>query len=184
MPAVNSGRKRERIAAAVLERVHLLRDDVGGLADRAGEHLGRLEHRHLDPLEAVEPAHAVEGLDHLVEAVGLLAQDVLRAPDRLRPCSCAAPVAVLARMRKPRQRLNGRSAVMNIDLIPVGDDPPDSINVIIEVPIGGEPVKYEFDKKSARSSSTASCTRRCAIRPITASCRTRWARTAIRSTRW
>ena len=37
---------------------------------------------------------------------------------------------------------------MNIDLIPAGDDPPDRINVIIEVPLGGEPVKYEFDKKS------------------------------------
>ena len=37
---------------------------------------------------------------------------------------------------------------MNIDLIPPGDDPPDSLNVIIEVPVGGEPVKYEFDKKS------------------------------------
>src|SRR5437868_2793976 len=37
---------------------------------------------------------------------------------------------------------------MNIDLIPVGDDPPESINVIIEVPVGGEPVKYEFDKVS------------------------------------
>jgi inorganic pyrophosphatase len=37
---------------------------------------------------------------------------------------------------------------MNIDLIPVGDDPPETINVIIEVPVGGEPVKYEFDKKS------------------------------------
>ena len=37
---------------------------------------------------------------------------------------------------------------MNIDLIPVGDNPPDSLNVIIEVPTGGEPVKYEFDKKS------------------------------------
>ncbi len=37
---------------------------------------------------------------------------------------------------------------MNIDLIPVGDDPPESVNVIIEVPIGGEPVKYEYDKKS------------------------------------
>jgi len=37
---------------------------------------------------------------------------------------------------------------MNIDLIPVGDDPPSRINVIIEVPLGGEPVKYEFDKKS------------------------------------
>src|SRR6201989_3578088 len=38
--------------------------------------------------------------------------------------------------------------IMNIDLIPVGDNPPESINVIIEVPVGGEPVKYEFDKKS------------------------------------
>src|SRR3954449_9778010 len=37
---------------------------------------------------------------------------------------------------------------MNIDLIPVGDSPPDSLNVVIEVPVGGEPVKYEFDKKS------------------------------------
>ena len=37
---------------------------------------------------------------------------------------------------------------MNIDLIPIGDDPPNTINVVIEVPVGGEPVKYEFDKKS------------------------------------
>src|SRR5438067_13604987 len=37
---------------------------------------------------------------------------------------------------------------MNIDLIPVGDDPPSNIHVVIEVPIGGEPVKYEFDKVS------------------------------------
>jgi inorganic pyrophosphatase len=31
---------------------------------------------------------------------------------------------------------------------PTGANPPDSLNVIIEVPVGGEPVKYEFDKKS------------------------------------
>ena len=37
---------------------------------------------------------------------------------------------------------------MNIHLIPVGDDPPHSVNVVIEVPMGGEPVKYEFDKES------------------------------------
>ena len=37
---------------------------------------------------------------------------------------------------------------MNIDLIPTGDNPPDNLNVVIEVPVGGEPVKYEFDKKS------------------------------------
>jgi inorganic pyrophosphatase len=37
---------------------------------------------------------------------------------------------------------------VNIDLIPTGDSPPDNLNVVIEVPVGGEPVKYEFDKKS------------------------------------
>ena len=37
---------------------------------------------------------------------------------------------------------------MNIDLIPTGDSPPDNLNVVIEVPVGGEPVKYEFDKTS------------------------------------
>ena len=37
---------------------------------------------------------------------------------------------------------------MRIDLIPVGDNPPESLNVIIEVPTGGEPGKYEFDKAS------------------------------------
>ena len=30
---------------------------------------------------------------------------------------------------------------MNIEMIPVGDDPPNNLNVIIEVPVGGEPVK-------------------------------------------
>ena len=37
---------------------------------------------------------------------------------------------------------------MNLDLVPAGANPPESINVVIEVPIGGEPVKYELDKKS------------------------------------
>ncbi|MFT8737254.1 MAG: inorganic diphosphatase [Zymomonas mobilis] len=37
---------------------------------------------------------------------------------------------------------------MDINLIPTGDNPPETLNVIIEVPQGGEPVKYEFDKKS------------------------------------
>ncbi len=37
---------------------------------------------------------------------------------------------------------------MRIDMIPIGDNPPESLNVIIEVPLGGEPVKYEFDKAS------------------------------------
>ena len=37
---------------------------------------------------------------------------------------------------------------MRIDKVPTGDNPPESLNVIIEVPTGGEPVKYEFDKES------------------------------------
>jgi inorganic pyrophosphatase len=37
---------------------------------------------------------------------------------------------------------------MRIDAIPVGLKPPYDINVIIEVPIGGEPIKYEMDKAS------------------------------------
>jgi inorganic pyrophosphatase len=35
---------------------------------------------------------------------------------------------------------------MNIDAISIGDNPPEDVNVIIEVPIGGEPIKYEMDK--------------------------------------
>ncbi|MEL6374507.1 MAG: inorganic diphosphatase [Pseudomonadota bacterium] len=37
---------------------------------------------------------------------------------------------------------------MRIDAVPIGVNPPDDINVIIEVPIGGEPIKYELDKAS------------------------------------
>src|SRR5215472_5245441 len=35
---------------------------------------------------------------------------------------------------------------MRIDAIPIGTNPPDDINTIIEVSIGGEPIKYEMDK--------------------------------------
>ena len=35
---------------------------------------------------------------------------------------------------------------MRIDEISTGDNPPKDINVLIEVPTGGEPVKYEMDK--------------------------------------
>ncbi len=37
---------------------------------------------------------------------------------------------------------------MLIDKIPAGDKPPEDINVIVEVPVGGEPIKYELDKES------------------------------------
>jgi inorganic pyrophosphatase len=37
---------------------------------------------------------------------------------------------------------------MNLDYISIGRDPPEEVNAIIEVPIGGEPIKYEMDKKA------------------------------------
>ena len=37
---------------------------------------------------------------------------------------------------------------MDLKKIPIGENPPWDINVIIEVPIGGDPVKYELDKES------------------------------------
>ncbi len=37
---------------------------------------------------------------------------------------------------------------MDITKVSVGANPPAEINVIIEVPLGGEPVKYELDKDS------------------------------------
>ncbi|AWN36471.1 inorganic diphosphatase [Methylobacterium radiodurans] len=37
---------------------------------------------------------------------------------------------------------------MNIDAISIGKNPPHDVNVIIEVPLGGEPIKYEMDKEA------------------------------------
>lgn len=37
---------------------------------------------------------------------------------------------------------------MLLSAVPIGRDPPHEVNVVIEVPIGGEPIKYELDKAS------------------------------------
>ena len=37
---------------------------------------------------------------------------------------------------------------MRIDAIAIGFNPPDDVNVIVEVGIGGEPIKYEMDKEA------------------------------------
>ena len=37
---------------------------------------------------------------------------------------------------------------MDLSKIKTGDNPPDDINVLIEVPLGGDPIKYEIDKAS------------------------------------
>ena len=35
---------------------------------------------------------------------------------------------------------------MRLDAISIGKNPPEDVNVVIEVPVGGEPIKYEMDK--------------------------------------
>jgi inorganic pyrophosphatase len=35
---------------------------------------------------------------------------------------------------------------MRLEAVSVGKNPPHEVNVIIEVPVGGEPIKYEMDK--------------------------------------
>lgn len=37
---------------------------------------------------------------------------------------------------------------MRLDAISIGPNAPEEVNVVIEVPIGGEPIKYEMDKPS------------------------------------
>jgi inorganic pyrophosphatase len=37
---------------------------------------------------------------------------------------------------------------VRIEAISVGADPPNEVNVIVEVPVGGEPIKYELDKEA------------------------------------
>ncbi|WP_342640783.1 inorganic diphosphatase [Rhodoligotrophos ferricapiens] len=37
---------------------------------------------------------------------------------------------------------------MRIDKIAIGKNPPKEVNVIIEIPLGGEPIKYEMEKES------------------------------------
>jgi inorganic pyrophosphatase len=37
---------------------------------------------------------------------------------------------------------------MRVEAIAIGNNPPEDVNVLIEVPIGGQPIKYELDKDS------------------------------------
>jgi inorganic pyrophosphatase len=37
---------------------------------------------------------------------------------------------------------------MRLDAIPIGENPPEDVNVVVEVPIGGEPIKYEMNKEA------------------------------------
>ena len=37
---------------------------------------------------------------------------------------------------------------MRIDAVSIGRNPPHEVNVVVEVPVGGEPIKYEMDKEA------------------------------------
>jgi inorganic pyrophosphatase len=37
---------------------------------------------------------------------------------------------------------------MRIEAVSIGADPPHEVNVVVEVPVGGEPIKYELDKEA------------------------------------
>ena len=37
---------------------------------------------------------------------------------------------------------------MRLDAVPIGKNPPEDVNCVVEVPIGGEPIKYELDKEA------------------------------------
>jgi inorganic pyrophosphatase len=37
---------------------------------------------------------------------------------------------------------------MRLDALPIGSNPPHEVNVVVEVPVGGEPIKYEMHKPS------------------------------------
>ena len=37
---------------------------------------------------------------------------------------------------------------MRIESVSVGADPPNEVNVLVEVPVGGEPIKYEMDEQA------------------------------------
>jgi inorganic pyrophosphatase len=37
---------------------------------------------------------------------------------------------------------------MRLEMLPIGKNPPEEVNVVVEVPVGGEPIKYEIHKES------------------------------------
>ena len=73
------GAQRHRAPALVLERVHLLAHDVGGLADAALEEPGLLELGRDDAPVAVSAEDARRRRDHVVAQRRLVGQQVVRA---------------------------------------------------------------------------------------------------------
>src|SRR5690606_36619755 len=59
-------------------------------------------------------------------------------------------IAIRPRPRYPQGRTRSQpgNKPMRIDAIAIGTNPPHDVNVIIEVTVGGQPIKYEMDKEA------------------------------------
>ena len=64
------------------------------------------------------------------------------------PAGKMAHMAEHRRPARPQKTPKDAPTPMLISKIAIGVDPPDDINVIIEVPLRADPVKYELDKES------------------------------------
>ncbi len=73
---------------------------------------------------------------------------------------------------------------MDLSKVAIGQNPPYDVNVVIEVPLGGVPVKYEMDKNSGALFVDRFLHTAMFYPAITASSRTPWPMTAIRWTWW
>jgi len=73
---------------------------------------------------------------------------------------------------------------MSLNQVATGKDVPNDFNVIIEIPMQGDPVKYEVDKESGAILSTVLWGLPCNIQPIMVMCRTRWQMTVTRLMYW
>src|SRR6516225_1522647 len=83
--------QRDFLTAAVVEGVHLLRYDVGVLADRSRENLGELENRRRHFGEAVEFGRTPRGLDHPAVPPRHLGKKILSTADRLQGTHARSP---------------------------------------------------------------------------------------------
>ena len=77
------GAQRERFAASVGEGIHLLCHHIGGFAERAGEYAGIFEDGSAPFLEAVEQGDAAGGVDDVLMAAMVFADQVTGAADGL-----------------------------------------------------------------------------------------------------
>ena len=73
---------------------------------------------------------------------------------------------------------------MRIEAIAVGQNPPYDVNAIIEIPLGGVPIKYELDKEAGTLVVDRFLYTPMVFLAITGSCRIRSPKTATRSTCW